>query len=179
VGSIALFVMAVDFFLFDKISLLPSFSISNFIVWFIVAYFLGHIIQAIANIIVKENKSDFSESEKEILEQAKSYFNIKEYTLNELYSLCYMLSSVKDVTGQVQSFNTYYSLYRGWFVIFIFESLFLLIVLIINWFTYKYLLILVVSIFLSILFFRRLKKFYKYSRSKTLQTFILIKSSKL
>ena len=179
VGSIALLVLVFDFHLFNKISLLPGLSTTTLIVWFVLAYFLGHIFQAIANLIVKEDKNKFTDSEKEIIEEAKNYFKVEKQSLNEIYYLCYMLAFAKDITGQVKSFGAYYGLYRGWFTIFILESFFIFILLIINWFNFWFLTILILSIIISFLFFRRLKRFYNYSRAKTLQTFMLIKKLEL
>lgn len=173
VGGIGLLVVIVDFRFLNISSLLPQFNTQTFIAWFLFAYFLGHILQAISNFLVIENKSEFSASEEEILIKAKEYFGLEKQSSEELYKYCYMLSSAKDITGQVQSFNAYYSLYRGWFIIFTFESVFLLVFVIANWFSWHFI-SLVLSILLAILFFIRLKRFYNYSRAKTLQTFILL-----
>lgn len=178
VGAISLLVVVCDLYLLAKLIFIPAFKVQNFIMWFIIAYFLGHIVQAVANIFVRENKLAFSKSEKEILNRAKEYFKLEKQSLDEIYALCYMLSSAKDITGQVQSFNAYYGLYRGWFVIFALESAFLLIYVVANWFSW-HLISLLLSVLLTVLFFRRSKRFYRYSRSKTLQTFILLNKLKL
>lgn len=174
VGGIGLLVIAFNFYLFDKLIFVPAFNAQSFIAWFIVAYFLGHIVQAIANIFVRENKSEFTEPEKEILNKAKEYFKLEKQSLEEIYNFCYMLSSAKDITGQVQSFNAYYSLYRGWVVVFLLESIFLLIINIKAWFSSLYLVALLLTILFIVLFFLRSKRFYNYSRSKTLQTFLIL-----
>jgi len=173
VGGIGLLVIIFNFVLLDKSSIIPVLNTSTFIAWFIVSYFLGHVLQAIANIIIKENKTEFSDSEQEILNKAKDYFKLEKQSLNELYLHCYMLASAKDVTGQVQSFNAYYSLYRGWYVVFLLESIFLLWFVLFNWFSW-HIVSLVLSVLLAVLFFRRLGRFYSYSRAKTLQTFSLL-----
>jgi len=174
VGSIALIVFIFDLYLLDKRFMFPKLTTSNFIVWLIIAYFLGHIFQAIANVFIKEDKNNFSDSEKEILNRAKEYFKAEKQSLHELYSLCYMISSAKDITGQIQSFNAYYSLYRGWSIIFTLESSFLLILMVMNWFNIKNFILFILSLMITILFIRRMRRFYNYSRSKTLQTFLIL-----
>ncbi len=179
VGSVGLIVVTANLYLIGKSILIPPFNIENFLAWFIVAYFLGHVIQAIANLFIKENKTNFSEHEKEILKEAKKYFKVEKYSLNEIYSLCYMLSSARDVTGQVQSFNSYYSLYRGWMIIFIINSIYTLVIFILNWFSLLYLLIFIFSCIFVWLFYKRLKRFYLYSRNKVLDTFIILSKNKI
>lgn len=178
VGGVALLVIVFDLFLIGKQNYIPEFSTQNFLAWFILAYFLGHIMQAIANIFVKENKTDFSDSEKEVLEKARKYFEVEKQSLNEIYLLCYMFSFAKDITGQVQSFNAYYSLYRGWLMVFCLNSLFILCQNILNWFSMTYAVIFVFSVILAWLFYRRSKRFFSYSRGKTLQTFMIISKNK-
>jgi len=179
VGSVGLLVMVFNLYLMSKNNLIPPFNAQNFLAWFVCAYFLGHIAQAIANVFIKENKKDFSESEKEILEKAKKYFEVEKNSLNEIYLLCYMFASAKDITGQVQSFNSYYSLYRGWMIIFSLNSIFTLYLFIINWFSLLFLSIFIISLLLVWLFYRRSKRFYAYSRGKVLQTFIILSKNKL
>lgn len=178
VGSIALLVVIFNLFLFRKGGFIPDFTTQNFLAWFIVAYFLGHTMQAIANVFVKENKTDFSDSEKKILEKAKEYFKTDKQSLSEIYLLCYMLSFAKDITGQIQSFNAYYSLYRGWFMVFALNSLFAIFQVFLNWFSFLYVLIFAFSVLLAWLFYKRSKRFYFYLRGKTLQTFIIISKNK-
>lgn len=174
VGSVGLMIIFFDFNLLNVNYPIPSLDLENSLVWIIAAYLFGHILQAVANMFIKENKTDFSESEKEILEKANKYFEVNKQSAGETYSLCYMLSSAKDITGQVQSFNAYYSLYRGWMIIFILESIFLVFINIMKWFSFGYLVLLFLTLFISWLFYKRSKRFYAYSRGKTLQTFIIL-----
>jgi len=179
VGSIALLVVIFNLFLLGKQGFIPDFTTQNFLAWFVIAYFLGHIMQAIANIFIKENKTDFSDSEKEILEKAKKYFEIEKQSLRETYLLCYMFSFAKDITGQVQSFNAYYSLYRGWFIVFGLNSFFVVFQVFSNWFSLPYTSTFILSILLTWLFYKRSKRFYSYLKGKTLQTFMIINKDKL
>lgn len=176
VGSISLIVLYLDS-LFLNIRF-PKFDLNSSIIWLIVTYFLGHIIQSIANIIIKEKEENFNEKEKKVLEIAKEFFDIKNLSEGEIWSLCYMMAFAKDITGQISTFNAYYSLYRGWFVVFALESLFLSLLNIFKWFNFTYLILFLISNFLTILFFRRKKRFYSYLKIKVLQTFILLRKAK-
>lgn len=176
VGSIGLLVMYLDTVLLNY--KFPKFDLRISIIWFIAAYFLGHIIQSVANVIIREKKEDFNKQEKRILDIAEEIFGIKELSDGEIWNLCYMTTLAKDVTGQISSFNAYYSLYRGWLIIFIIESVFLLIYLIL-FFSLTGIACLVVSFLLVVLFYRRSKRFYRYLRVKVLQTFLIIKTLEL
>lgn len=181
VGAVALLVLAFDACYFFKVNILP-FNLNTFLVWFIVTYFSGHIVQGIANFLnslkllrflVPEEKNYFDDFQKEILEQVKEYFGLKDQDETRVWSICYMYTVAKDLTGQVQAFNSYYSLYRGWFVIFLFESFFLLFSVIItyNWET---LLLFLISVFITIILYKRSRRFWNYIRGKVIDTFIII-----
>ena len=176
VGSIGLLVIYLDTILLNY--KFPRFDLRTAIIWLIVAYFLGHIIQAVANVLIKEKKEDFNEQEKTILDIAKEFFGIEQLSDGEIWNLCYMTAFAKDITGQISSFNAYYSLYRGWLTVFIFESVFLLIRVIL-FFNLANIAWLIISLVLVILFYRRSKRFYTYLRAKVLQTFLIIKTLKL
>ncbi len=186
VGGIALITISLNAVLFFKF-ILPPFSVDTFLVWLIVAYFLGHFLQGVTNIInkvpilcflVKENKTDFSDDDNEILNKAKTFFGLKGQDNNKLWNLCYMLSCAKDVTGQIQSFNAYYSMSRGWFVIFLLESLFLLYIFI-STRNLQVLYFLGLSILFVCVFYMRSKRFWQYVRNKVLQTFMVVQALKL
>jgi len=176
VGAICLLVLYLDAILLNL--RFPKFDLNIIIIWFIVAYFLGHIIQAIANVFIKEKKEVFNEQEKRILKIAEEFFGIKELSDRELWNLCYMTSLAKDITGQISSFNAYYSLYRGWLVIFAIESLFFFVYALLFFSLLRFICV-IISFLLFTLCYRRSKKFYKYLRTKVLQTFLIIKSLKL
>lgn len=176
VGSIALLVIYLDALLLDYE--FPTLSLSGAIIWIIVAYFLGHIIQAVANVFIKEKKADFNQQEKNILSTAKKFFNTEEISDYEAWKLCYMAALAKDATGQIGSFSAYYGLYRGWLILFILQSVFLLIHLVF-FFHLLSMLWLIISILLALLFYRRSKRFYTHLRTKVLQTFLLIKALEL
>ncbi len=150
-------------------------NIIDFVIVLILAYFLGHMIQAISNVFIKENKTRFSNEDETILLDCKKYFKLKTSNFSKLFSLCYLFASSYDISGQVKQFNSYYSLYRGWQTIFILNSISSIILLIFNWFNFYLLLILIVSITSSLLCRNRRKRFYDYLRSKTLNTFLILK----
>jgi len=182
VGAVALLLFAFNAVYFFQMTT-PPFNLDAFLVWFIVAYFLGHLVQGVANLInsikplrflVSEDKTDFDDKQKEILQQAEKYFKLQKQNYDKLWNLCYMFATAKDVTGQVQAFNSYYSLYRGWLVVFVLESSFLsyLLIFAYNWIT---LLLFIASVFFAIIFYRRSKRFWKYTRNKVLETFVMVK----
>jgi hypothetical protein len=122
VGSIALLVIYFDFFILN-ISF-SSFNLTTLPLWIVVGYFLGHIIQAIANVFIREEKENFSNREKELLNTARSYFNLEKFSDSEIWNLCYMLTSAKDITGQVKSFAP--TIAHRLFIVLAMESLFII-----------------------------------------------------
>lgn len=150
----------------------PVFYLENSIVWLVVAYAAGHLAQGIANILIRENKDDFNDEQKAILEKARVYFDVKDRD-SDIWNICNMLATAKDITGQVQQFNAYYSLYRGWSIVFLLESIFLAVIAILN-FSWVLIAFLIVVIFCTWIFYRRSKRFWLYLRSKSLQTFLIV-----
>ncbi len=173
VGSIGLMVIYLDCVLLNIP--FPKFELESAIIWLVVAYFLGHVVQAIANVVVRE-KRVFTKKEKELLSEAKKFFEVSGASDEETWNLCYMMVLGKDMTGQISLFNAYYGMYRGWLIIFIIESLFLIgyVVLSPNFFS---MVLLVASIFLIILFYKRAKRFYNYLKIKVLQSFLLLRKN--
>lgn len=177
VGGIALFAIFFDIWILEY--QIPEINGVDLFALVIIAYFLGHIIQSLANLIIKEKRNDFSKQEQEILNIAREKFSLKEKADNEIYRFVNIVSLGKDFSGQVESFNAYYGLYRGWLIVFVIQSIFLLGYSIFA-FSPKNLIFLITAIIVAILLYLRMKRFYKYSREKTLQTFLIIsKSEKL
>jgi hypothetical protein len=85
VGSIGLLVIYLDTVLLNYE--FPKFDLKTAIIWLIVAYFLGHIIQAVANVIIREKKEDFNQQEKRILKIAEEFYGIKELPDGEIWNL--------------------------------------------------------------------------------------------
>lgn len=171
VGGLSLIIIVFDFTLLNITH--PLLDLENSIIWLIMAYAIGHLIQGIANIFIREKKDNFSEEQKVILEKARNYFDVKDEDKN-VWNYCYMLATAKDITGQVQQFNTYYSLYRGWTIVLFLQAIFLFTI---NWilgFSLLTFLLAIFSIICAIIFHKRSKRFWVYLKSKTLQTFVVI-----
>ena len=179
VGGIALLVMGIDLFFLEKLRYVEAVSAQSFLVWLVAAYFLGHVVQAIANVFIRENKTDFSDSERETLEEAGKYFGEEQKSLEDIYLLCYMVSLAKDATGHVKAFNAYYGLYRGWTMVFALNSFFMLCAVFLVRPSLPHILILAISVAITVLFRKRSRRFYAYSRQKTLQIFIIASKDKL
>jgi len=186
VGAIAVLIIVFDAVYFFQASP-PSFTLDMFVIWLVIVYFAGHLVQGLSNLInkmpllknlIRENKKGFTEEEKEILNKAKEYFKIEKQDDDKLWNICYMLATAKDITGQVQAFNAYYSLYRGWLVVFILQSLFLIYTLV-TYFCWPKLVLLFISLFLCYIFYSRSKRFWKYTRRKALETFLIVKTLEL
>lgn len=187
VGSIAIIILVFNVYYFYGIKLL-NLDIDTFLIWFIIAYFFGHVIQGITNLIsvipilnilIKEDKKKFSDEEKETLKDAEKYFKIKKQDESKLWSLCYTFSLAKDITAQVQVFNANYSLYRGWLIVFLLQSLFILYQLLFQQYSLQILWLFIGSIFFTFLFYKRSKRFWNYMRSKVLETFTVVKALNL
>lgn len=183
VGSVAALVAVFDAKLFCGFQL-PDLNINNFIIWFVVVYFLGHLIQALANLInkipllnflVKENKEEFSDEQKETLEEAKEFFKLKSKNNSYVWNVCYLYTLSKDATGQIQAFNAYYSMYRGWLITFLLQSIFLLYILI-KEFSISNLGLFSISTVIALILYMRSKRFWKYLTTKVLQIYILVKN---
>lgn len=176
VGAVGLLVMYLDFLLLHYE--FPAWDLGTAVIWLVAAYFLGHVVQAVANVFIREKKEDFDPREKRILETARKFFGVEDISNREVWNLCHMAALAKDATGQISSFNAYYGLYRGWLVVFVLESIFLLIHAI-RFLAVPNVLWLVVSASLAFLFYRRSKRFYAYLREKVLQTFLVVRALKL
>ena len=72
VGSIAWLVIASDLYLLNRLDVVLKFTAQSAILWLFIVYFTGHLLQAVANIIIRENKTDFTDTEKIVL--IKKYF---------------------------------------------------------------------------------------------------------
>lgn len=173
VGSIAILVIYIDFGILGTD--FPNVNLTTLPVWIIVSYFTGHIIQSISNLIIHEKKNQFTKEEKELLSMGSSYFNLENMSNEEVWSLCYMYTISRDTTGQINLFNAYYSLYRGWVIIFMIETVFLLFLTIFLFSTLSVIL-LIISILLTSLFYRRSKRFFRYLRTKVLHLFVLLRA---
>lgn len=182
VGSIAIFILVFDIEFFYGFKFIDL-NINNFIIWFVIVYFFGHLIQALTNIInklpllnflIKENKEDFNDNQKKILKDAKRFFKSKSKENKIIWNVCYLYSLSKDVTGQIQAFNAYYSMYRGWLTVFLLESAFLVYVLF-KEFNTRNLSLFLIGVLIMFIFYIRSKRFWAYLTDKVLQTYVIVK----
>ena len=83
----------------------------------LITYFAGHLLQAIANLFdekERKNKEKQQIKNPELIKKARSFFKLPNGTSeNKVWQYCYMYSLSNDCSGQVQLFNSMYSLYRG------------------------------------------------------------------
>ena len=81
VGSIALLLIAGNMWLTNGSESLPSFALQIILVWMVVAYFLGHLVQSVANIIIIEKKDSYTISGR------NSAFRAANQELSRFYNL--------------------------------------------------------------------------------------------
>ncbi len=189
VGAIATALVAFDLNHYFSIQF-PEITFGSAIVWAALAYFAGHFTQVTSNFIAKipilsllkwENRLTYMEYEHEILEEMKSYIDVKDKH-NErpdfIWNLCYMLAATKDPTGQIEAFAGYYNLYRGWFISFFLEALFLLYMLI-TVPSRATTVLFIISIVVSVMFYKRAHRFWQYVRDKVFGVVMLNGKSRI
>lgn len=174
VGGVTIIYSYIGLALLDKSTILPKIDLANSVVWTLGTYYLGHIVQALANIVVKENKSDFTTEEKSLLERVKSHFKSESNDYSHIFQLAYQKTLISENSSYIQTFNANYGLYRGWFISTILACIFFLYILVVNWFS-----ILALSLFISLLLVtyllhNRRVRFYNYIRAKVLQNIEII-----
>ena len=175
VGAIATIVVIADIYYFVAFPL-PTIDLGSALIWLAIAYFAGHIVHTISNAIRDisiipllnwETKPTYLPHEKRVLEDIQSRFtkHPEEIPADYLWNLCYVFAMGQDGAGQVENFSAYYNLYRGWFTIFLLETIALgaatafyhsSIV-----FTFG-----ILSAISTILFYRRTKRFWQYLNDK-------------
>lgn len=175
VGSLGLLLLAFDLWYLDIPKYIPLFSLQNSLIWLIASYFFGHLSQAFANLFIFEDKEDFSDNDKIILDEARSYFALEQISNRETYKYCNLFAYANDISGQVTSFHAYYGLYRGWFIILLLESGFFAVIFIISWFDIVVLLHLLGSVLITLIINQRRLRFWKFLKIKTLQTFVVVR----
>lgn len=180
VGGVAYIVILCDLYLL-KITIPPIFLEIIFIV--VSSYFLGHLSQAISNIFLRANeyKKAFDDSQLEILKNVKDdCFKGKNITDLYVFEYCYLHTLSSSHSSHISSFLANYGLYRGWTVIFILESIFLLFQLIIllskSGFIVTHLFVLfLISCVVSFLLYMRAIRFKKYFTKKVFQIYSINK----
>lgn len=179
VGVITAIVDAKYIFLLNP----PSFDAGNFLLWLILTYFIGHIIQSIPFVldklkyvksVVSDSKNEFNDYEKEVLKKVRAFFNSNTESFDKIWHIAYLYCLGNDKTGQISLFNSYYGLYRGWFIVSLFEFLFLLVLSIIGKSSVFTTFGLFVSGIIALLFYFRKKRFWNYMRTKVVDLFTII-----
>ncbi len=174
VGSLAIILIYIDATLL-KYNFIFTLNTKNFIILTLIAYFLGHIFQAFSNFFIKWNRIPFKEDEKTILQLARKNFKLQKEFFDDFYvwELCYILTLQNDNTNQIAYFNAYYGLYRGWFVVFICHTIFIIILCLITKFNIYSIFLVCFSLLFAIIFFKRSKRFFFYFRKRVLQNFYI------
>ncbi len=190
VGLYQLIIMYIAYLIIQGLKISELFSIelnvvSSLVITFI-CYFLGHIIQALANIFTKENK-DNNEFNQEILENGKVFFGLDDNIPNsKVFNYCYLYSLSNDISGHISLFNSLHSFYRGLYMSALISSIFFFFILILSFFLKDFLIYsnlwfwitLILLIGQTILFRNRRKRFFKYLGDKTLITFDILMRQK-
>lgn len=184
-GAIATLLLFMDMVMFAS-GEWPEMTLASAAVWIAVAYFVGHLLQMLANVIRDirfiplldwETHDKFLPHEMQLLEQARMMFEAKHLDVEQLWNLCYMFASSKDTTNQVETFSAYYNLYRGWFMAFLLQTgVFLFAAAATQ--EPGWLIFAVLSLAITILLYRRAKRFFQYLRDKVFGIFTIVTTSK-
>lgn len=163
----------VTFFTFEKSVMLILYS-----------YLIGHIIQAVANFLIKEKKDGNNEELGYIMDNAKKYFDLPpQMSAKYAFQYCYLFVLANDMSSHVTLFNSLYSLYRGFFVSSIINSISFSILLVLSFIiesftslrSNNWLYLLVISqFFFCWLFHNRKRRFFIYLEEKTLIAFDIL-----
>jgi hypothetical protein len=178
VGGFACFLFYLDF---EFIGYETPIIFNEVIFIISVSYFLGHLTQAICNLVFKENKEDFENEEIVILDEIKAKYLNKDSSHKRAFEILLLHSLHIDKVGQINTFNANYGLYRGWSLILLVEAIFFVIQLI--WiyianhiFDVVSFTGLIISLILSYVIFKRSRRFFKYLRRKTFNIYRLNKN---
>lgn len=187
VGAIAMTLIIGNAWYFFTLPL-PVIDFGSVLAWLILSYFMGHLIQVASNVLRDipmiplldwESNVAFLPYEQELLKEAEEYFKTPAHKErpDHLWNLCYILGMTKDSASQVETFSAYYNLYRGWFMAFFIETLFLLYFLI-TAYTHGTLWMTLFSAITALLFYRRAHRFWQYLRDKVFGIFTIVRLQK-
>lgn len=191
VGLFQLMIIYITYLIIEDLTINNLFNIELSVIGSLgltfICYFLGHIIQALANIFTKENK-DNNEFNKDILERGKNFFNLEKSISNsKVFTYCYLYSLSNDFSGHISLFNSIHSFYRGLYMsASISAVVYLGLVIPMKfmkdielysdlWFWIVFLLL----VGQAFLFRNRRKRFFKYLGDKTLITFDILMKGKV
>lgn len=175
VGFYQLLSIAVAVHFYTDSYYLDSVSLQSSIVLVLVTYLIGHVLQAISNIFVKEYKDELTGFDY-VYERARKVFKLpKKLNNNNVFQYCYIYALSHDESGHIKLFNALYSLYRGLYTVSLMNTILLTgFVLAISVqkipFSLHLIPLFIVNMLLTYLFGSRRKRFYRYLGVKVLVT---------
>jgi hypothetical protein len=158
----------------------------------LIAYFTGHLVQAISNFFEKREskiKKDLQKGSQEMLEKARDFFGLKKNSSHHIiWNYCYTYTLSNDFSGQIQLFNSMHSLYRGIWAASILSATISILISLFYMAAYIHQAILGNYVFchwslviyggffvlLTLIFHQRRKRFLKYMNEKVLITFDIL-----
>lgn len=179
-GAIATLLIVMDLIMFTGIAM-PDMTIASAAVWIAIAYFVGHLLQMMTNVIRDiriipmlnwETHQKFMSHETQLLDHARTIFKAEHLQIEQLWNLCYMFAASKDTTNQVEAFSAYYNLYRGWFMAFFMQTAIFLFAFTLT-LESEGLDLSFVSLAITLLLYRRTKLFFQYLRDKVFGIFTI------
>lgn len=178
VGAVAEVVVYID--LLAQHANLTYVTNMNLLILTVMAFFIGHLSQAIANVaqvayrkLINHQPREFENPQKEVLDRVIGKYGLMTDQYAEAFAICLMLTKWKDLTGEVGAFNANYGLYRGWVVVFSLNMLYGL-VFVVAGDKLLGLSISSLSLIVAFVFAIRAKRFYGYTTQKVLHTFQLL-----
>lgn len=135
-------------------------------------YIVWHIIQAISNFIIKENKRSSDSSYDHIVKKVKQVFWLSEETkIGIVFQYAYLSSVWKDPSGQISLFNSLYSFYRWLYTTTVISALLFFIFIVYSWVLCNATIIInivcfLISCLLIYIFKQRKDRFYQYMGQK-------------
>lgn len=179
-GAVATLLIVMDLIMFTGVGI-PEMTLASAAVWIAIAYFVGHLLQMMTNVIRDiriipmlnwEMHHKFMPHETQLLDQARTMFKAEHLQIEQLWNLCYMFAASKDTTNQVEAFSAYYNLYRGWFMAFFMQTAVFLFAFVLTRET-EGLVLVAVSLAITLLLYRRTKLFFQYLRDKVFGIFTI------
>ena len=136
-------------------------------------YIVWHIIQAVSNFIIKENKNSSDNSYDFIVEKVKKVFWLANETkIGMVFQYAYLSSVWKDPSWQIALFNSLYSFYRGLYTTTLLATIVFLWFIVYSWILCNTRLIMINTLWLLIscslvyVFNQRKDRFYQYMWQK-------------
>ena len=146
----------------------------------IVVYFLGHMVQAIAQKTGKPTPYIISKSIRKQIGTAVGHVDLSR---SQAFQICYLHALTVDKTGHIEIMNARYGLYRGWAIVLTFQAVCCLWIfgycLLEKTSTYYMLTGCFICAILAWFMANRAARFYQEIGEKTINTFLLTKPGSL